>query len=49
MELACWENAILIDVNGNHWNGGIIGMEGSNDLEKGTYSVDSQEEGKMKI
>ena len=49
MELACWENAIFIDVNGKHWSGRIISMEESNDLEKGMYSVDSQEEGKMKI
>ena len=42
MELVCWENVILTDVNGKHWDGRIIGMEGSNDLEKGMYSVDSQ-------
>lgn len=37
MELACWENAILIDVNGNHWSGSIIGMEESNNSEKLIY------------
>lgn len=39
------KNVILIDVDGKHWRGRIIGMEGSNDSENGKYSIDLKEEG----
>ena len=39
------ENVILTDIDGKHWCGCIMRMEGSNDSENGKYSIDLKEEG----